>query len=219
MLGGVTPEQDERRVRARRLHGEGKTFADIARELRVSVTTARKYCKGLGLPDNNDSRRGRAEAARNQNSNELVQLPERERAFDMIISGMSPLVAARTLGRDPRTVRRWIDEEIEERISPRVEKLRSMGNARLDSLRAVAWTIAHDAANAAKLRLEAIDRVLHIERRWAALNGVDSPVRVEAVYTEKTQQDLEIEELIREAQARNQIIEGQIVDDADTAPE
>lgn len=206
-------------MRARRLHGEGWTFAAIGRELGVSGTTVKKYCKGLGLPDNQDSRRGKAESARNQASNELVQLPERERAFDLIISGVSPLVAARTLGRDPRTVRRWMDEEIESRLSPRVEKLRAMGNARLDSLRQVAWNIAHDATNPPKLRLEAIDRVLHIERRWSALNGVDSPVRVEAVYTEITQEDLEMAELIREAEARNRIIEGQIVDDADAAPE
>jgi len=204
-------------VRARRLHGEGWTFAAIGREIGVSGTTVKKYCKGLGLPDNQDSRRGKAESARNPRNNTLANLPEREQAFDMILAGMSPLAASIRLGRDRRTVQRWVDEEIEARISPRVEKLRSMGNARLDSLRQVAWDIAHEPTNAPKLRLEAIDRVLHIERRWSALNGVDSPVRVEAIYTEKTQADLEMEELFRELEARNAVIEGEIVDDANPA--
>jgi len=213
----VTPEQEQRKLRARELHGQGLTYVAIGKELGVSAVTARKYCRGLGLPKNSDSQRAVGESRRNPRNNELANLPERERAFDMIISGMSHHATARVLGKDPRTVRGWVETEIESRVSPRVEKLRAMGNARLDRLRSIAWAVAIDVDQSPKLRLEAIDRVLHIERRWAALNGADSPVRVEAVYTEKTQQDLEMEELFRELEARNAVIEGEIVNDPDPA--
>lgn len=207
----MTPEQDARRQEARRLHQQGMTLAAIGRQIGVSGPTVKKYCKDLGLPNNQDSRRGRAEGVQNPANNRLLQLPERARAFDMLLAGKSPGEVAVVLKRDPRTVRRWVDEEIEARIGPQVERLRILASARLDGLRQIAWEIAHETTNSSKLRLEAIGMVLHVERRYAALNGLDSPVRVEAILTEKSQADVELEELLREAAMRNDAVQGVIV--------
>lgn len=212
-------ETERRRLRARELHARGMTFAQIGREVGVSSTTVKKYCHGLGLPDNQDSRRGRAESAMNPRSNEVVRLQEVDEAFGMRLRGLSIRVIATNMGHDPRTVRRWIDEEIESRISPKVEKLREMANARLDELSIEAWGVLRGAPPGSELRLKAIDRLLHIERRRAANNGSDSPVRIDAILTERTQADLEMEELLREAQARNSMIEGEILSETTGDPD
>lgn len=207
-----TPSETEiRRLRARELHGQGVTFAEIGREVGVSVTTVKKYCRGLGLPDNQDSRRAKAEAMMNPRSNELARLNEIDRAFTLRLEGLSVRAVAIELGRDHRTISRWIDEEIERRISPKVEKLREMAIARLDEMSREAWAVLRAAPRGGELRLKALDRLIQIERRRAATIGSDSPVRVDAVLTERTQADLEMEELLREAQARNSMIEGEIL--------
>jgi hypothetical protein len=50
--------------------------------------------------------------------------------------------------------------------------------------------------------LAAIDRLVKISESRRKLLGVDAPIRTHVEVTETTQQDLEIQELIREAQAR-----------------
>lgn len=189
------------------------TFKAIAREVGVSATTVKKYCADLGLPNNMQSRIGRSESVQNPRNSALVQLPERETAFTLLLSGMTANAVAARLGRDPRTIRRWVDEEIQSRIAPKVEKLRAVGNARLDKYREWAWNVAENATG--ELRLKAIDRLLQIDRRWAALNGTDSPVRVEATVTEQSETDREFAELMRELQARNAVVEGQIIGEPD----
>ena len=214
--GGVTPEQEQRRTEARRLHGEGHTIAEIARRVGVSKKTASSYCRGLGLPNNPLSRLGRNESRFNPSNNEARRAERIEQAFRLRLQGLAIHEVAREMGVPQPTIRAWIDQSIEIRVGPQVEKLRELANARLDYLRMRVWDIIRTASG--ELRLKAIDRALQIERRWAANNGSDSPVRVDAVITERSQADLEMEELLREAQARNAVIEGQIVDDAVTDP-
>lgn len=210
----MTPEQEARKLRARELHGKGMTYAAIGREVGVSGQTAKHYCAGLGLPDNIESARARGESRRHSPNNGLTGMQKRVQGFDLVLSGKTVRDAADEMGIDRRTLQRWIDEEIEQRVAPRVEQLRIVGNARLDQYRAWAWEVARNAVG--ELRLKAIDRLLNIERRWAALNGADSPIRVETLHHEKTQADLELEELLREAATRNAIVEAEIIDDADT---
>jgi hypothetical protein len=50
--------------------------------------------------------------------------------------------------------------------------------------------------------LGAIDRLVKISESRRKLLGVDAPIKTHVEVTETTQQDLEIQELIREAQAR-----------------
>ena len=67
--------------------------------------------------------------------------------------------------------------------------------------------------------LQAVDRLNRIEesrRRTSEsirrLLGLDMPVRVDATVTETTQQDIELQEMIRDAKARVRLEEQQIID-------
>lgn len=70
--------------------------------------------------------------------------------------------------------------------------------------------------------LQAVDRLTRIEesrRRVSAdirlLLGLNMPVKVDATVTETTQQDLELQEMIRDAKAKVQLEEQQIIDGGD----
>ncbi|GGW98774.1 hypothetical protein GCM10010321_11500 [Streptomyces chartreusis] len=70
--------------------------------------------------------------------------------------------------------------------------------------------------------LAAIDRLVKIEearlRNGEALRrilGLDMPVKVDATVTETTQQDLELQEMLRDAKAQMQLEEQQIIDGGD----
>jgi predicted transcriptional regulator len=189
--------------------------AQIARELGCSRSTVKKDCATMGVPNNPLSHRGQAQGRRNPHNHEAAGIVRREEAFHHYLTGMTLAAVGRAMGVTAATVRIWIDQEVESRINPLVEQLRAIGNARLDHLRVRAMQIVDSADG--ELRLKAIDRVLQIERRWSALNGADSPVRVDAVVTQQTEVDREMQELLREAQARNAMIEGEIVGDPDPA--
>lgn len=70
--------------------------------------------------------------------------------------------------------------------------------------------------------LQAVDRLTRIEesrRRTGEairrLLGLDMPVKVDATVTETTQQDIELQEMIRDAKAKVQLEEQQIIDGGD----
>ena len=214
-LAQVDAGYDMRRAQARQLHAEGLSYAEIGRRVGVSGTTAKKYCRGLPPPSGPKSNSSRALARSNPRNNEAAQATDAEQAFTLRLQGKSAREIARVMGCDPRTVRRMIEEEIEIRVSPGVEKLRTIMNAELDAMKGEAWQTLL-ANRGSELGLKAIDRLVQIARRQAALNVVDSPFRVDLVTTEKGQAELELEEMIREAQARNavtqqNIVEGEVV--------
>lgn len=72
---------------------------------------------------------------------------------------------------------------------------------RLDDLQRRVSRILKDEVDE-ELTLKAIDRALKIADRRAKLLGLDAPQRVDATVTETTQQDLELQEMVREAKAR-----------------
>lgn len=210
-LTQVDADHDARRARARQLHAEGHSYAEIGRQVGVSGTTAAKYCRGLPPPNGTKSNSSRALARSNPRNNEAEQATDAERAFTLRLQGKSAREIARIMGCDPRTVRRMIDDEIESRVVPGVEKLRAIRNAELEIMKSEAWGVLVNATGT-ELALKAIDRLVQISRRQSALNGEDSPVRVDLVATTKGQAELELEEMIREAQARNAVIERNIVE-------
>lgn len=61
--------------------------------------------------------------------------------------------------------------------------------------------------------LRTLDRIVKISESIRRLDGIDAPVKVDATVTEVTQQDIELQEMIREAKARTareeQAIRGQ----------
>lgn len=209
-LSQVDADHDARRARARQLHAEGHSYAEIGRQVGVSGTTAKKYCRGLPPPKGAKSNSSRALARSNPRNNEAEQATEAEQAFTLRLQGKSAREIARVMGCDPRTVRRMIDDEIESRVVPGVEKLRAIRNAELEAMKGEAWQVLL-LASGTEMALKAIDRLVQISRRQSALNGEDSPVRVDLVATTKGQAELELEEMIREAQARNAVVEQRLI--------
>lgn len=97
-------------------------------------------------------------------------------------------------------------------VAEPAEELRTLELARLDELTQRAWGILDDEPPG--VALQAIDRILKIQERRAKLLGLDAPTRVEAQVQETTQQDIELQELIAEARARQATAEAQIRNEA-----
>jgi hypothetical protein len=83
-------------------------------------------------------------------------------------------------------------------------------------------TLAEEPVEDDTFILQAVDRLTRIEesrRRTSEsirrLLGVDMPVKVDATVTETTQQDIELQEMIRDAKVKVQLEEQQIVDGGD----
>lgn len=64
-------------------------------------------------------------------------------------------------------------------------------------------------------KLQALDQLRKINAEWRKLHGADQPVRLEATVHEVTQQDLELQEMLREAKASVDAEEQQIRDGGD----
>ncbi|MFI5687889.1 hypothetical protein [Streptomyces sp. NPDC051636] len=62
------------------------------------------------------------------------------------------------------------------------------------------------------IKLRAIDRALRARESFRKLLGLDAAVKVDATVHEVTQQDLELQEMLREAKARTDLEERQILD-------
>lgn len=80
---------------------------------------------------------------------------------------------------------------------------------RLDDLLRRAYAILKDEDDP-DVRLKAMDRMLKIGERRSKLLGLDAPQRVDATVTETTQADLELDEMVREAKARNALKEQEL---------
>jgi predicted transcriptional regulator len=203
-----------RRVRAIEMWQGGATKRAIAHEIGVSTTTVAKYLRGQGPNGNTRSASGRAQAARSGDNNDAQLATQTEVAFTLRLAGATYNEIARTMGLDPRTVRGYIERELETRVSPKVLEYRELESARLDRY----LTKLERGVEAGDVK--SIDTALRISVRRARLLGLDSPVRIDMVKTEVTQEDLAIQELIREAQVRNavtkqEIIEAQVIEAGD----
>jgi len=144
------------------------------------------------------------------------------------------------------TAKEMIREEAARRIDPKVDEWRAVqvarieaALARLDGLEEAAVKVLereHITVNNGRIIvlndqplpddgpvLAAIDRLVKIEdarlRNGEALRrilGLDMPVKVDATVTEVTQQDMELQEMLRDAKAKVQLEEQRIIDDGDT---
>lgn len=134
----------------------------------------------------------------------------RIRSLELRIQGMTIHQISRAVGVTAAIVSKDIRKVLEERAVQATEEGRAMERERLQTLHARAWTILEDVSNDAELKLKAIDRLVRIAERRSKLEGYDSPTRVDATVHEVTQQDLELQELLREAQASNSAVIQQI---------
>lgn len=140
-------------------------------------------------------------------------------------------IAAKT-GLSVSTVFERVEAEIAETVAPYREQYQVMQRERLDQMSARLHQLADSVKDILRNRhytisdgrvvqldgepieddefvLKCIDRLVKIEDqlekievRRAKLLGLDAPTRVDATVTETTQEDLELAEMVREAQAK-----------------
>jgi hypothetical protein len=139
------------------------------------------------------------------------------------------------------TAKELVWEEAARRIDPRVDAWRALeaerleaSLRRLDDLAERAWDILNEehttVSQGRKIEgildpgpaLQAIDRLLKIEEQRRKISeslrklfGVDMPQQIEATITEVTEQDRELQEMIRDAQAKVAAQEATIRGDGD----
>jgi transposase len=187
-----------RRQQALRLRAEHPDWAnsEIGKAMGVSGATIGRYLRQAPTT-NARTALGRRVAAQAPAANEAQQTVLREQAFDLRLQGLSHGAIGRQMGFDGSTVKRWIDQEIEDRIEPRVHALRLLESARLDRYLAKLEPKIENGDP------KAIGIANRISQRRSALLGLNAPIQIDATVHEVTEQDLELAEMVREAQAAN----------------
>jgi len=121
-------------------------------------------------------------------------------------------------GISERTGIRYINETIDSRVVPTVDAYRKQQNDLLDETQqkiADQYDIARELGargietqnatlleKAAAIRATAIGLQLRLDDRRAKLNGLDAPIRVDAVVTTQDVADAELQQMIRETQQK-----------------
>jgi hypothetical protein len=141
---------------------------------------------------------------------------ERQRAYELRLRGRTLRQIADDMGIDVKKVHTLLREEIKLREDPFIDQVRQFELDRLDGYQQACMYVLdnpgkpffdevteqwHVIVDEDKI-LKAIDRLVRISESRRKLLGVDAPVKTQVDVVETTQQDLEIQELIREAQAR-----------------
>lgn len=159
-------------------------------------------------------------AHRSQGDTNAQRSAERSQAYDLRLRGRTIRQVADDMGISPTKVHGLLREEIREREDPLIEKVRQFELDRLDGyMQACMYVLdnpgtvvlaptgpggdmmQHVIVDDRKI-LGAIDRLVKISESRRKLLGIDAPIKTQVDVVETTQADLEIAELIREAQAR-----------------
>lgn len=139
------------------------------------------------------------------------------RAYDLRLSGLTIRQIAAELGVSYTTVHGDLRREIHERIDPLKDQYLQYELDRLDAYQRAALAVLENPGTPVqdfegrvhvimddKKILGAIDRLVKISESRRKLCGLDAPVKVQGdvTVTETTQEDLELQELIREAKVK-----------------
>lgn len=134
-----------------------------------------------------------------------AQLAERdELIWQLRLQGLSLRQIGAKVGLSHPSVHDILQTGYQERIYPKVDEQRALELERLDT-----W-LCKLQPGIDQGDDKAIATALRISERRARLVGMDAPTRVHAEVTEVTQQDLELQEMLREAQAREAVKESQL---------
>lgn len=144
-----------------------------------------------------------------QNVDRVAVAEQQIKAYEGKIAGKSFRAIGEELGCSHVWARELVEREIEARKWPVVEKWREVELARLETMHQALWNLVIKAAEAGDLSgiLAVMDRIEKFGARRAKLLGLDAPIQVDATVLEVTQQDLEVQELIREAEAQAAVAE------------
>lgn len=122
-----------------------------------------------------------------------------------------------------RALRAIVAGPAEKLIAQEAERLDSLYEEALEVLQRDHVTVSHgriikdDEGNPIPddgPKLAAIDRLVKVRESYRKLFGLDRPVKVDATIHQVTQQDLELQEMLREAKAHTSLEEQHIRDDA-----
>lgn len=124
-------------------------------------------------------------------------------------------------GVSTESIRRWTQAEVAKRQAADVAKLRAEASMQLHAARNEAWGIVGDARGQHRLRyaLDALALVNHLTTTDAKLMGLNMPVRLDVQVTEVTEAERELQEMVREAQARSLAQEADVIAQADADPD
>lgn len=143
--------------------------------------------------------------------NNAQMAAEQSECLQLRLEGKSFRAIAAATGLSTATVFNRVEDAIALEINPKAEQLRAIESERLDLY-----------LDRLKVRIDkgdthAIQTAIRISERRSKLLGLDMPQRIEANVSshEVTPQDLELQELIREAKAKNAITEAEIRADRD----
>lgn len=146
---------------------------------------------------------------------------QREQAYDLRLRGRTLRQIGQDMGLSHETVRQLLREEIANRLDPlkdqylqyemdRLDHMQQAVFAVLDNPGKVVTGVTADGRHWSALVMDdskvlgAVDRLVRISESRRKLCGLDAPVKVQAdvQVTETTQEDLELQELLREAKAK-----------------
>lgn len=127
-------------------------------------------------------------------------LARREEAMRLRMGGYSYEQIAKILDVHPSRVSQLVKQGLQEAANEDAEQLRVIENARLDRLQAAVWQ------DALKGDSKAIDTVLKISARRAALNGLDAPKKIDLRAAVKMDVEVALQEL-------QQVVLGEVLND------
>jgi hypothetical protein len=124
-------------------------------------------------------------------------------------------------GVSTESIRRWTQAEVARRQAADVAKLRAEASMQLHAARNEAWGIVGDARAQHRLRyaLDGLALVNHLTTTDAKLMGLNMPVRLDVQVTELTEAERELQEIVREAQAKAAADEARVIAQADADPD
>ena len=161
--------------------------------------TAAKAAPRTGADRSGNS--GRPPIRQSLNSDDLAL--RRQKSLEMRLKGHQLREIAAAVGVSAQVVQADIKRLINENMSEEdISTARKLEEQRLDKVLKIAVAIAEGRGDP-ELRLKAIDRIQRIVNQRATLLGLNAPVRHDVLVTERTQQDLELEEMINTAKAKN----------------
>lgn len=131
---------------------------------------------------------------------------EQVRCYELKLAGLTFQRIAAETGLSVGTVSNRIHARVGQRVDPLAEEHRAIELDRLDR-----WLEKLDAQiQAGEAVARNVEVAVKVSERRAKLLGIDAAEKLEAVVTEVTQADLELQELLREAKARNATRESEL---------
>jgi DNA polymerase III psi subunit len=188
------------------------------------MATAKKATPKRAPVKNPRGSSGRPPIRQSLNADELAL--RRQKSLELRLKGYQLREIAAIVGVSAQLVQHDIKLLINANMSEQdIVTARALEEERLDKVLRIAVAISEGRANPElrlkanedqELRLKAIDRIQRIVNQRATLLGLNAPVRHDVMVTERTQQDIELEQMINEAKAKNALVQQQLAAEVGT---